>query len=115
MLHADTIHHDIYVIGSQEAVESIGNSMFNPSKQLIIDSARAVLGPDYWLVHSVSLQATHMVIFASFSLAALIEDVETQILPLGFNNTMGNKGALKIAFKLAKTRICFINCHLHSG
>jgi hypothetical protein len=89
--------------------------MFNPSKQLIIDLVRKALGPDFFLVHSVSLQATHMVIFANFSLGAIIEDVESQILALGFNNTMGNKGALKIAFKLAKTRICFITCHLHSG
>jgi len=89
--------------------------MFNPSKQLIIDLTREVLGPDYWLVNSVSLQATHMVVFANFSLAALIEDVATQIIPLGFEKTMGNKGALKIAFKLAKTRISFINCHLPSG
>jgi len=56
-----------------------------------------------------------MVVFANFSLAALIEDVETFFTPLGFEKTMGNKGALKIAFKLAKTRICFINCHLASG
>jgi endonuclease/exonuclease/phosphatase family metal-dependent hydrolase len=28
---------------------------------------------------------------------------------------MGNKGAVKISFNLAETKLCFINAHLHSG
>lgn len=38
LLRPKTIHHDIYVIGSQESVESIVNSMFKPSKKLVIDT-----------------------------------------------------------------------------
>jgi len=36
-------------------------------------------------------------------------------LALGMDGTMGNKGALKVAFNIGHTKICIINCHLHSG
>jgi hypothetical protein len=32
LLRPKTIHHDVFVIGSQESLESIVNSMFKPSK-----------------------------------------------------------------------------------
>lgn len=50
-----TIHHDLIVVGSQESVESILNSMFKPSKQLIVDLCGTVLGKNFIMVHSVSL------------------------------------------------------------
>jgi hypothetical protein len=49
------IDHDIYVIGSQESVETIVGSMFAPSKQLIIDNCSTALGPEFAMVHSISL------------------------------------------------------------
>lgn len=78
LLHPNEIHHDIYVIGSQESVETIVNSMFKPSKQLIVDNCSKVLGPDYFMVHSVSLQATHLVVFASLKLAHHITKVTSK-------------------------------------
>lgn len=49
------IHHDLYVIGSQESVETIVNSMFKPSKQLIMDLCHEALGPEFFMVRSISL------------------------------------------------------------
>lgn len=49
------IDHDIYVIGSQESVETIVGSMFSPSKQLIIDNCCVALGSEFAMVHSISL------------------------------------------------------------
>jgi hypothetical protein len=70
--------------------------MFKPSKQQIVDSCARVLGADYFLVHSVSLQATHLVVFASIKIAHLIWDVSSKELALGFKGTMGNKGAVSV-------------------
>jgi hypothetical protein len=103
------------VIGSQEACNSIGASMFKPSKQRIIDLCKVLLGPGYFMVHSVALQATHLVVFASLKLSSILTDVKSADLALGFNNSLGNKGACKIAFKLGNTSLCFLTAHLHSG
>lgn len=40
LLHATDIHHDLYIIGSQEACNSIAKSVFLPSKQKIVDLCR---------------------------------------------------------------------------
>lgn len=55
LLHPETIHHDLYVMGSQEACTSIAGSLFKPSKQRIVDLCKAALGEQYFMVHSTSL------------------------------------------------------------
>jgi|LakMenE01Jun11ns_1017448.scaffolds.fasta_scaffold7871475_1 hypothetical protein len=40
LLNFGNVQHDIYVLGSQEAVAGIFDSMFKPSKQIIIDLCR---------------------------------------------------------------------------
>lgn len=105
----------MYVIGSQESCAPIATSMFVPSKQHMVNLCKQALGPDFFLVHSVSLQATHLVVFASLALAPQISNVKSQDVTLGYNNTLGNKGAVKIALSLGKTRIAFITAHLASG
>jgi len=67
------------------------------------------------MVHSVSLQATHLVVFASLRLAHIIHDVKSKDLPLGFKGNLGNKGACSITMTVGETRLCFVSCHLHSG
>jgi hypothetical protein len=89
--------------------------MFKPSKQKIIDLCKVILGPEYFMVHSVALQATHLVVFASLKLSPVLSDVKSQDFALGYNNNLGNKGACKIAFKLGQTKLCFLTAHLHSG
>jgi hypothetical protein len=103
------------VIGSQESVETIVNSMFKPSKQLIMDLCHEALGTEFFMVRSVSLQATHLVVYASVRIAHLIRDVKSKEVALGFKGKLGNKGGCSISFKVDKTHLCFISCHLHSG
>ena len=74
-----------------------------------------VLGEEYVMLSSVSLQATHLVVFAHAPIVPLITEVKTDDIPTGFNKMVGNKGAVMIKMKLAETSIIFINCHLHSG
>jgi len=76
---------------------------------------KEILGDDYFMLHSVSLQANYLVVFAHIRLHPLVTAVESDNIATGFKNMVGNKGAVKISFKLAETSLCFINAHFHSG
>ena len=80
-----------------------------------MDACRTILGSDYFLVHSLTLQASHLIVFAHLHLSDLISNIQSQDLALGFNNSVGNKGALKISLNIGATTLCFISAHLHSG
>ena len=73
------------------------------------------LGDNYFMVSSVSLQATHLVVFAHLKLGPLISSVSTDSVATGLKGSMGNKGSVKVSFKLAETSFTVINSHLHSG
>ena len=73
------------------------------------------LGEEFSLIASVSLQATHLVIFAHNKLIPFISKVYTDTIATGWGNMMGNKGAVKIMFSIATKRFVFINTHMHSG
>ena len=73
------------------------------------------LGQDYAMVSSVSLQATHMVVFAHIRLIPMISKVFSDTVATGWGSMMGNKGAVKLEFKIANRRFVFINAHMHSG
>ena len=74
-----------------------------------------MLGDEYVMISSVSLQATHMVVFAHAPIVPLISEQRTDDIATGFKSLVGNKGAVMISMKIAETPIIFINCHLHSG
>lgn len=67
------------------------------------------------MVSSVSLQATHLVVFAHYKLIPLISKVTTDTVATGWGNTMGNKGGVKVDLTLGQKRFVFVNAHLHSG
>ena len=73
------------------------------------------LGDNYFMASSVSLQATHLVVFAHLKLGPLISSVSTDSVATGLKGSMGNKGSVKVSFKLAETSFTVINSHLHSG
>ena len=105
----------MYVVGTQEALGGIVKSMFKSSKAPMNNMISQTLGPNYVMLSSVSLTATHLVIFVSKRLSPLISNVHVDTLATGFKNKLGNKGAVKISFKLVDKEFMFINCHLHSG
>ena len=74
-----------------------------------------LLGENYTMVSSVSLQATHLVIYAHIRMIPLITEVKTDNVATGLKGNMGNKGAVKVSFKLAETAISFITAHCASG
>ena len=67
------------------------------------------------MVGSVSLQATHLVVFAHVKLIPLINKVQTDTVATGWGSMMGNKGAVKVEFSIAGKKLVFVNAHLHSG
>jgi len=115
LIHPDQIHHDIYAVGSQEALNSITGSIFSPCKKKMNQMIQNCLGNDYAMVSSVSLQATHLVVFINVRLCPLVQKIETDTIATGWQNMMGNKGAVKVSFNLAGQKFVFINSHLHSG
>ena len=58
-------------------------SMLQPSKEAMNEMIGNCLGPKYFMVSSVSLQATHLVVFASLRIGPLITDVTTDNIALG--------------------------------
>ena len=67
------------------------------------------------MISSVSLQATHLVVFAHINLIPLITEVTHDDYATGFNKMMGNKGSVTVGFTLGTTSIRVINSHFHSG
>ena len=67
------------------------------------------------MVGSVSLQATHLVVFAHVKLIPLISKVQTDTVATGWGSMMGNKGAVKAEFSIAGKKLVFVNAHFHSG
>ena len=96
-------------------MNSIVGSMISPSKAALNEMVKNCLGENYFMVSSVSLQATHLVAYSHIRLTPLISSVMTDSIATGLKGSMGNKGAVKLHFKLAETAMTFINCHLHSG
>lgn len=115
LLFPQDVHHDLYVVGSQEALSSIMGSIFKPNKEAMNQMIQESLGHDYTMVGSVSLQATHMVVFAHMRLMPMISKVSTDTVATGWGSMMGNKGAVKLEFRIAEKRLVFINAHMHSG
>lgn len=115
LLHPEAIHHDIFCIGSQESLKTIAGSMLTPSKEALNRMVAACLGDNFKMVSSVSLQATHLVVFVHISLIPLISEVSHDDIATGFKNMLGNKGAVTVRFKLGHTSIRVVNAHFHSG
>ena len=44
LLQTENVYHDIYIVGTQEALGSIVGSMFKPSKELMIRMIQECLG-----------------------------------------------------------------------
>ena len=45
----------------------------------------------------------------------MISKVSADTIATGWNNMMGNKGAVKLQFTIAEKRFMIICAHLHSG
>ena len=69
---------------------------------------------DFVMLNSISLASSHLVIVCRKYLAPYLSDIRNETLPIGLGNVLSNKGSVCISFKLGKTRIIVINCHLEA-
>jgi hypothetical protein len=115
----DDVHHDLYVFGSQEAERSIAKSMVVSNKDKTNSSFEEYfqvnqdLG-EFVIINSIALAATHMIIVCKKKYTPYISDIKNESLAVGTGDMLSNKGAVSISFKLGKTRLLFINCHLQA-
>mmetsp|Transcript_19071 Transcript_19071/g.29261 ORF Transcript_19071/g.29261 Transcript_19071/m.29261 type:complete len:100 (+) Transcript_19071:1431-1730(+) len=79
LFHVSSIHHDIFVIGTQEAVRPIMSSMLLPSKdkldQLLLDYFNKDGSHDFVMINSIALAATHMCVLIRKQLAPFVNNV----------------------------------------
>lgn len=102
-------------IGSQECENSIAKSLVCPSKKKWEHACRQALGSDYTMVHSHTLQATHLVVFVHRAILEFVSHVDSQGVPTGFGGVLGNKGGVAIALDVGQTSFCFLTAHLAHG
>lgn len=128
LLKKQIVNHDLYVIGTQEAESSIARSMILASKDrfdkvlkeyfsgefdhIFQPNSQDTKQEEFVLINSISLGATHLVVFLRKSLVPFLSDLKNDTLALGAGDFLVNKGAVSISFKLGKVRMNFINCHL---
>jgi len=67
------------------------------------------------LLHSVSLVATHLVIFVHKFILPFVSNIRVSVHATGVMNTIGNKGGVAIGFNVGENSLLFVNCHLTSG
>lgn len=103
--------YDVYAIGSQECERSIAASFFVASKAEWEASVASSLGPNYVLMQSCTLMATHIVVFLKKELVDLASDVESASVATGLYNVIGNKGGVAVSLVLGSTSFLFVNAH----
>ena len=107
--------HHIYIVCTQECLRSIGSSLFYSSKKTWELKLQETLGLNYYLFAANTLGATHVAVFAHFSLKNLLSEPTLQKVSTGFGNVVRNKGAVSVKFLVGSTSVLVVGCHLASG
>lgn len=106
---------DLYVIGSEECENSIQKSLLFSSKAKWVAALREVLGDAYVEVAAETMQAIHVIVFARKELCLYINNVESERVPTGYGDFLGNKGAVAVSMDVGTTSFLFVNAHFQSG
>lgn len=96
-------------------MRSILASTVLPNKQTWVGKVGLSLGSDYVCLHSVSLVATHLVIFIHKFLLPFVSNLKVDQHATGILNTVGNKGGVAISFNVGENSLLFVSSHLSSG
>ena len=96
-------------------MRSIATSVIAPSKEKWEIVLKDYFGEHYVMVSGYALGATHLAVFVHLTLAPIISHVKSDSIATGFQNMVGNKGGIGISFKLGKSNLLFISCHLAAG
>jgi len=107
-------YHLVHV-GTQECERSIAASLLVQSKAAWTATLVAALGPNYEVVASHTLQATHAILFCHRSARPLLGDVRSGAVATGLgagDTRLGNKGGVGLALDVGGARVCFVASHL---
>jgi len=101
-LQKKPLHH-IYAVGFCEV------------KAGASEEVKHFLGDDYDLVAEEAMSGIQVGVFAWKGIAEYVWDVRQAQVATGVANLLGNKGAAQVSFRLGKTKLLFICCHLAAG
>lgn len=104
--------YHVVVVGTQECENTFVKSIIVPSKVKWETMLQAVLGKDYNVIRSHSLQASHLIVFGHESIAHLVSNVRSCSVPTGIGEKMGNKGGVGVSMSLGESTFVFVNAHL---
>ena len=105
LFQKDDVEHDMYVLGSQEAVRPIAQSMIFASKEKLNALIMEYFNPPgleskYVMINSITLAATHLTVIVRKTLAPYLSDIKNDVLAIGFGDKLSNKGSVCLSFKL---------------
>ena len=118
LFQKDVVHHDMYILGTQEAQRPIAQSMILPSKTKLNREIMSYFNQDcakpeeehkdethhheFVLINSISLASTSLLVIARKRLAPFINNITNDVASIGMmNNMIANKSAVCISFNLA--------------
>jgi len=104
--------YHIYAVGTEECQRSIAKSVVFTKKKQWENKLKDTLGPDYTMLKAHALQAIHLVVFCHVALLPMVTAVESSAVATGIADTLGNKGGIGVGFRLGRTSMLFVNCHL---
>lgn len=107
----------IYAIGSQECGQNIATSVvLSSSKVAWEEIVRKAVGSRYNVLASHTLQAVHLIVCVHKALVPFLSGLRSAAIPCGvFQNSLGNKGGIGIAFRVLDARFLFVSAHLAAG
>lgn len=115
LLRAKSIHHDIFVIATQECMRQIAAAVIAPSKAKWETVLQNYFGENFIMVSGIALGATHLAVFVHITLIPIISNVKSDCIATGLSNVVGNKGGIGISFNIGKSSLLFISSHLAAG
>ena len=107
--------YHLYAVGTEECERSIEKSVVFTKKKRWEAALVAALGPDYVMLRAHTLQAIHLIVFCHAGVLPLVSAVGSSCVATGIADTMGNKGGIGIGFRLGRTSVLVVNCHLAAG
>lgn len=63
-------------------------------------------------ITTVNMFQMFLIVFIKKELYPLVDDITSDIKPMGFASILGNKGGMVISFNIAGFKFVFVNCHL---
>ena len=78
--------------------------MLQPGKRDWTNLIEETLGPEYLMIRSISLVATHLCVMASVKVLPYISNIQSKDLGIGIMGKGGNKGGVRVSFNVGESK-----------